>query len=162
MMKSTSCGICQKPKASLMCGICQTSICKNCAHFLDANHFSFLVSIPSELTKGTYCGPCFSEKVESHLEDYSACMDKAKSITVFDIADSKLTRNFKRKEKPFNVQDCADREEALMRLAFLTVKAGFNALIDVSITAKKVRSGTYQTTIYSGSGIPVHLNSTRL
>jgi hypothetical protein len=129
---------------------------------LEANRLSFLVSIPSELNHGAYCGPCFSEIVAPQVKDYDECLEKAKLITVFAIADSKLTRNFKRKEKPFKVNDCADRDEALMRLAFLTVKAGFNALIDVNIESKKIRSGTYQTTLYFGTGIPAQLTSNRL
>lgn len=85
-------------------------------------------------------------------------MERAKNLTVFFTADSKRTRNFSRKEKPIKVKDCTDREETLLRLAFLAVHANFNALIDVDIVSQKIRHGTYQTTQYSGTAIPVNLN----
>jgi hypothetical protein len=156
-----NCCVCQKPKATLECEICKSNVCKNCAQFIDENYFSLATNSHNQLKVGTFCGPCYSENIAQQIDDYNETIEKAKNITIFDITDSKLTRNFKRKEKPFSVQDCADRDEATLKLAFMAAKAGFNALIDVDIKSKKVRTGTYQTTIFSGSGIPVQLTTTR-
>ena len=161
-MEKPNCCTCQKPKATLTCGICKDSVCKYCAQFLDDTSFSFLAEIPQDLAAGTYCIPCFDAKVAPELEAYNDTMKKAKNIHVFEKDQGKETRFFKRLEEPFKVENCADRDETLLRLAFFTVRAGFNTLIDVDVVSKKVRNGSYQTTMWTGSGIPTHVDEARL
>lgn len=160
-MNNSSCCVCQKPKATLKCGICESAVCKYCAQFIEEDQFSFLPSIPKELKNTTYCGPCFDQKVAPEVAAYEQMVRDAKKLTVFFTADSKQTRNFKRIEKPLKVKDCTDREETLLRLAFLAVHAKFNAIIDVDIVSEKVRNGTYQTTKYSGTAMPINVTSER-
>lgn len=161
-MSHEPCCVCQKTKTTLQCGLCQGALCKNCAQFLEADQFAFLPTLPEKLKHSTYCGPCFSEHVEPEIHRYNEDLQKAKNLTVFFVGDSKLTRNFKRNEKPLKVTHCTDREETLVRLAFLAVQSQFNALIDVDIKSEKVREGSYQTTRYSGTAMPVNLTSQRL
>lgn len=160
-MEKSSCCVCQKPKATLQCGLCESPVCKYCAQFLDEDQFSFIPDLAKELRHSTYCGPCYDARVAPELQAYEETMQKARNITVFFNVDSKQTRNFKRTEKPFKVRDCADREEALLRLAFLAVQGQFNALIDVDIVSEKIREGSYQTTKYHGTGMPAQVTSTR-
>lgn len=108
------------------------------------------------LSHGAYCGPCYDFKVAPELEAYQEAMTAAKNIAVFFKDQSKETRNFKRLEKPYKIEGCEDREETLLRLAFFAVKDNFNAIIDVDITSKKVRTGAYQTQIWSGTAIPTN------
>ena len=68
----------------------------------------------------------------------------------------------KRAAKPFRVDDCTDRDETLMRLAFLAAKADFNALLDVDIVAKKVRNFGYQTSQWQGIGVPARVDREKL
>lgn len=82
---------------------------------------------------------------------------KARNVGIYFKDQGKETRLLKRSEKPVRVLDCPDREETLLRLAFLAVKAGFIGLLDVDIVATKVRDGAYQTSSWSGSGIPSNL-----
>lgn len=63
----------------------------------------------------------------------------------------------KRIEDPVVVNNCPDELETMMRLAFHAAEAGFNGLIDVEIINTKVRDGAYQTTTWSGSGIPANV-----
>lgn len=161
-MEKFTCCTCQKPKATLECGICKDYVCKNCAHFLDDDSFSFMAQIPADLAHGTYCIPCFDSKVASELESYNETMEQAKNIHVFEKDQGKETRFFKRLEKPIKVENCPDRKETLLRLAFFAVKGGFNTLIDVDVTSAKIRSGTYQTQIWTGSGIPTTVEERRL
>lgn len=160
-MENASCCVCQKPKATLQCGICVSAVCKYCAQFVEEDQFSFLPKTPPDLSHTTYCGPCFDAKVAPEIEAYEQAMKRAKAITVFFTGDSKQTRNFKRIEKPIKVKNCDDREETLLRLAFLAVHAKFNAIIDVEIISEKVRSGAYQTTKYSGKAMPTNVTSER-
>lgn len=158
-MKPTTaqCITCQKPKAQLECGLCHASVCKYCAHILDEDSFAFLRPCPVELTHEIYCNPCFIETVSAPLADYRETFEKAKDINVFLKAQSKETRLIRRKQEAIVVENCLDEQETLLRLAFGAAKAGFNGLIDVELIQKKVRDGTYQTSSWSGSGIPANL-----
>lgn len=161
-MEKSVCCTCQKPKAALECGVCKEAVCKNCAQFLEEGSFSFLSHIPENLAHSAYCSPCFDAQVTSELSEYNRIMELAKDIHVFEKDQGKETRFFKRKEKALRVENCADRDETLLRLAFFAAKAGFNTLIDVDVTSEKVRSGTYQTQIWKGSGVPTTVDEGRL
>lgn len=151
------CVSCQGTKAMLKCGCCESDVCKYCAHVLPEDQFSFLTSVPSELKHSVYCPPCFNLHVADAWEDYQLTMEKAKNINVYLSHQGKETRLIKRKEKPITVTQCKDHDEALMRLAFLAAKAGFNGLVDVDLVSQKVKIGGYQTLTWSGKGIPVNL-----
>lgn len=157
-----NCCVCQKPKATLVCGSCESSVCKYCAQFLDEDQFIYMTDVPADLKHTTYCGPCFDSKVQPAISEYEKIVEKAKNITVYFTADSKITRNFKRNEKPYKVKDCAEKEEVVMKLAFLAVKGNFNAIIDVDVKYEKILMGTYQTTKWSGTAMPAQITSARL
>ena len=162
VMEKSTCCTCQKPKATLECGVCKDSVCKNCAQFLDEESFSFLAQIPADLAHSTYCIPCYDSKVATELEAYNEIMEQAKDIHVFEKDQGKETRFFKRLEKPVTVENCPDREETLLRLAFFAAKGGFNTIIDVNVHSAKVRSGSYQTLKWTGYGIPTTVDERRL
>lgn len=157
-----SCGSCLKPSATLECGHCKDSVCKKCANFVEADQFSFMGQVPEELSHQVYCHRCYEEKVAPALTRHEEAMERAKNFPVFFTTQSKETRLIKRKEQPLTVQDCTDRDETLLRLAFLAAQGGFNALIGVELTSKKIKDGTYQTQVWSGTGIPVNADPKRL
>jgi hypothetical protein len=161
-MEKIACMSCQKLKANLTCGICHCSICKSCTQFLDQDFFSFQPNTAEELKSGTFCGDCFENKVRPEIEKYEKAMALAKDIIVYEKKQSKESRLFKRLELPVIVEQCADREETLLRLAFLAVQRGFNAIIDVDIKAEKVRTGSYQTSVFSGTAIPSYVDLSRI
>src|ERR1035437_2303760 len=98
------CSSCQKQKAVLECGLCHAVLCKKCTQFLDEDSFSFLKSIPEELTFN-YCTTCFEGKIRPQLDAYNEDMERAKDIVIFYKAQSKETRLMKRSEKPFKVEN---------------------------------------------------------
>lgn len=157
-MENSNCATCFKPNSQLICGICQAHVCKKCAVFLEEGSFSFLAEIPKDLSHGTYCPSCFNDKVSPELESYNETMERARNVTVFDKNQGKETRLIKRKEQPIRVTNCPDKEEAQLRLAFLAVKANYNTIVDVDIYPQKHRSGSYQTTIWTGVATPVNSN----
>lgn len=160
-MEKTSCTLCRKPKGVLSCGICKQNFCKKCTETLAKDSFSFFGKIPEALTHRTYCGPCYDEKVAPELFEYQSLMQKAKGVFVFVKGQGEETRLLNRNEKPIRVQACADKDETLLRLAFLAVKANFNTLLDVEISSKKLRDEGYQTTLWSGVGIPTRVDKKR-
>ena len=160
-MEKAVCSSCQKPKANLACGICASSLCKHCARGLDESDFDFLTPVPKELAHDFYCGPCYDAKVAPALADYYHTVDLAKSVFVFTKDMGKEARLIKRKEAPVRVEDCPDHDETVMRLAFLAAKGQHNALVDVVISDEKVRNEGYQTTRWSGVGVPATIDARR-
>lgn len=156
------CVTCQKSKASLTCGLCGAEVCKSCVHFVEDGAFSFLAEVPPALSHSAYCGSCFSVHVAEPMAVYEADVERAKDINVFMKNQGKETRLIKRTEKPVRVADCPDHDEALLRLAFFAAQKGYNSIVDVDLKPEKVRLGAYQTTVWSGTGIPAHVESHRL
>lgn len=148
------CVVCLSPKAQAKCGICQSDICKKCATTLESDSFSFLGEIPKDLNHYFYCGPCFVENVEPPLKAYRETMKKARQVSIFYKKQSKESRWFKRNEKPIKVE-CADRDESLLRLAFIAASTNFHLVVDVELTAEKIQNGGYQTSRWTAFGIPV-------
>ncbi|MGE0764671.1 MAG: hypothetical protein AB7N80_15455 [Bdellovibrionales bacterium] len=157
----TTCTVCQKPKANLTCGLCQELICKACAQFVDEDYFEFLSEAPTRFVQLTCCGPCFDIQVAPELDRYNQTLELAKNVFVFNKDQSKETRLIKRKLNPVRVVDCPDHDEAILRLAFQAVKVQCNAMVDVLVTPKKVKSGSYQTTLWSAQAIPVRIDADR-
>lgn len=157
-----SCLTCNKSKANLECGICKSTICKDCTQFLADDTFSFLATIPEHLAHTAFCAPCFDAQVAPELALYEATLAKAKEVLVFNKKQHKETRMIKRLEDPVKVDDCDDYAETVLRLAFFAAKADFNSLIDMEIVSNKVKIGTYTSTKFSGSGIPAQVTHDKL
>jgi hypothetical protein len=162
MMSKTVCSTCQSPKANLKCGICDCAICKSCTQFLNEEAFAFLEARPKYLAHAIYCNVCYDEKVAPELGVYNEQMERAKDVNVYFKTQSKETRTLKRKEPPVKVADIRDRDEALLRLAFLAAQLNYNGLIDVQLDSKKVIENGYTSSLWSGQGIPTHIDDKHL
>jgi len=162
LQEKSVCGICQKPKATLVCAMCQHPVCKRCRQVLEKDSFHFMPTIPVEFTHRNYCGLCYDAQVAPALETYHSTLRHARRVFIFDRRKGEQTRLMRRSEKPLRIEDGTDRSETLLRLAFLAAKAEFNALIDVEISAEKVRNSGYQTSRWSASGIPTKVDADKL
>ena len=158
-METQDCSVCRRPKGTLACGICLAPNCKKCVVKLEKDSFYFLPKIPLDLSHKFYCDSCYQAKVVPELENYNTNMAKAKNISVYVRGQGEETRFFKRKEKPITITDCSDKNETLLRMAFLAATENFNTLFDVSITLKKIRDEWYQTKTWSGTGIPTTITN---
>ncbi len=158
MSKLPNCLTCHKPKANLHCALCNEAICKYCAQFIDENGFSFLRKIPAELTHTTYCTNCFDSHVSQAYNDYNDKLEKAKEVNIFYKNEGKATRLIKRKEEPYKVENCVDRDEALMKMSFWAIEDGFNSLVDIELKSKKTIVNTYVTISWTGSAVPITLS----
>jgi hypothetical protein len=161
-METTVCSECLKPKAALACGICNTVLCKKCANFIDEDRFSFLPTIPIELSHGTYCGSCFAEKVTPELSSYDATIERAKDVFVFFKNQGKETRLVKRADKSYRIENCSDRDETILRLAFYAVIEGFNAVVDIDVIYEKSRAGSFKIAKWSGTGTPALIDPNKI
>lgn len=118
-----------------------------------------MAKVPSDLSHTIYCAPCFDSKVADELVRYNETMERARHINVFEKGQGKETRLIKRKELPVRVSECSDRQETLLRLAFQAAELGYNGIVDVDIRSEKVIVNSYQTTRYSGTGIPANFKA---
>jgi hypothetical protein len=121
--------------------------------------FSFLRKLPKELSHSVYCSPCYDSGVSAEHLRYEETMDKAKDIIIFSKDETKKTGHLKRKELPYKVEDCEDKDEAIMRLAFFAVEDGFNCLLDVHVTHRKIIVGSHKKTIYTATATPILIDS---
>src|SRR5262249_21962800 len=130
--------------------------------FVDENTFSFMNSPPDGVNFGSYCNPCFDEHVGPELDKYQQKMELAKNVNVFYSTQSKESRFVRRVEPPIKVENCEDREEVIMRLAFLAVQLDKNSIVDVDLKSTKVRNGAWQSSLWSGRAIPANIDDRSL
>lgn len=152
------CKTCKKPKAPYTCGICHEQTCKSCTQFMGEGSFLFQRVIPEVLTHTYYCSMCFDEQIAGPLSVYNETMEKARDIIIYGKDQTRLTRYIKRKEDPYKVEDCVDKEEAVLKMSFYAAEAKYNCLVDVELTAKKVMLGTYKKTAWSGTAVAVTID----
>jgi hypothetical protein len=117
---------------------------------------------PVELSHSHYCSACYTNVIDPALEEYNEIMERAKQMYFFFDEQKKPVPVTKRGKVRIFVKDCVDREEAIMRMAFIAAKQGFTALIEGNITSKKVRNEGYQKSIWSGEALPVYVDVERL
>lgn len=157
-----NCSSCENQKVTLECELCQSPLCKNCSQFVEENFFSFLEKIPVELQKTTFCPSCYANQILPEIETYNRDLERAKDILVFEKTQGKETRFIRRTEKPLKVSDCADREEVMLRLAFQSLRRGFNGILDFEATSEKEKNRSYNKVSWKGSAIPANIESNKL
>ncbi len=157
-MSKENCSVCQLPRATVECGVCESALCKGCESFLEPDHFSFWAVVPEELKLVHYCPDCFEQTVVPAQTKYEEIMAAAREVNIFFIADRNLPRVLKKAKNPISVQDCKDRDETILRLGFMAAELGFNSVIKVDVTAKQIRNLAYQTSSWQGTGMPVDID----
>jgi hypothetical protein len=162
MTDETLCISCRRPKASLSCGVCEEPTCKDCIHYLEPTAFSFLKVIPDDLKHDRFCTFCYEQKVAPALESYLEIMERAKGVYVFFTTQRKSFPLLKRSKDKVRVLDCPDRDETILRLAFLAAEQSYNALLDVDVTCEKIRTDNYQKSKWQGVGVPATVDAEKL
>lgn len=160
-MKNT-CATCRQPTADLDCALCENTICEPCNLAPPTGSFSLLKSIPEALSHKIYCRFCFDEKVEPELMKYEEIKSKADEVYVFFKTQRKEIPLIKKSREVFEVTDCDDRDETILRLAFMAAEQNFNAVIETDVIHKKVRNHAYQSTRWQGTGIPAMVDEAKL
>ncbi len=77
---------------------------------------------------------------------------------VFSKEEAKKTGHLKRKEMPYQIENCEDQNETILRLAFYAAQDGFNCLLDLELRHKKIIVGSHKKTIYSGTATPISID----
>ena len=161
-MAETLCISCRRPNAKHKCGICEEPVCKSCAQFLPAESFPFLTSKPEHLTHTYYCPACHSEKVAPEIESYDEIMSRAKEAFIFFTTQKAGLPILKKAKVPVKVEQCPDRDEAILRLAFAAAQAQYNCVVEVDVAHQKIREGAYQTTNWRAQGFPAEIDAVKM
>lgn len=161
-MSETQCVSCRKPNATRSCGLCAGGVCKGCVQFVEPTTFSFLPTIPPELSHPHYCSGCYASVVEPALAEYEETMERARGVFVFFTTQKKRPTALKKAKEQVRVVACADRDETILRLAFLAAREGYNALLETEIDSKKVRNAGYQRSEWSGVAFPASVDAAKI
>jgi hypothetical protein len=161
-MSTATCTTCLTAKAPYNCKVCETPVCKKCAHFFSEEQIPYLpYQIPQDIRGGgAFCNACYNEKVAPVVDHYEATLARAREVFVFFVEESKETRLIRRSEKTFKV-DGDDKDDIVLKLAFLAALAGFNAVVDIEVTGVKRRDGSYKLVSWSGSGTAAQVDAAR-
>lgn len=96
------------------------------------------------------------------MVNYNRMMQNAREVSLFYKDQGKETRRMSRVEKPIIVENCLDKDELILRLAFRAAEEGFNTLVDVDLVSQKVKQGNYQHLIWKGTAVPISLEPEKL
>jgi hypothetical protein len=142
--------------------MCEGPLCVKCDQFLKEGSFSFYTVVPDELKHTHYCTVCYTTHVEPAFESYNALMEKAKGLYFFFTTQRKPVPVTKRSKEKIFVENCPDRDETILRLAFIAAEQGYSAVIEAEVTSKKVRYEGWQKMMWSGVATPVFVDIEKL
>jgi hypothetical protein len=161
-MTSPNCEICLQKPVQLACGLCSKGVCKACHVHFDSQAFSFMSKVPEKLSKGSYCLHCYDAEIEPVEREYEKNLESAKDIYFLTKNYPGNIRVLRRHTKRVKVDDCPDRRETILRMAFFAVELGFNAIIEADLKSEKGRMGAYQSASWCGSALPANIDGPRL
>ena len=118
--------------------------------------------VPDILKHEQYCSPCYTQYVLPALSMYNDVMSRAKNVFVIDKPRRRPLPKLAQAKEPLCIEDCDDEQEVLLRLAFQAAELGYNSVIKVNVSGKKVRNGGYQKMIWKATGYPAQLDGVRL
>jgi hypothetical protein len=118
--------------------------------------------IPQDLSHGQYCLACWASKIQPALRRYNETMRRAKEVLILDTPRRRPLVILKKFDEPLCVEECQDREETVLRLAFKAAELECNSVIKAKITYTKVRNAGYQKMMWQGTGIAATLDSRNL
>ena len=96
------------------------------------------------------------------VDAYEENVARAKEINIFYKSQGKETRFIRRTEKLLRVDECLDRSEAIMKLAYMAATSGYNTLVDVEVEPRKIRNGGWQSSRWAGRAVPTQVEEEQL
>ncbi len=156
------CAACRRPKGQHECPLCQDHFCRNCVRFRVDSDFEFAHAVQENLSHSKVCMRCFDEQIAPELSRYEETLERAKQVIIITSAYRGHTPVTKKALTPVVVENCHDRDETILRLAYQAADQGFNGLIQTEVTAKKIRNHGHQKSEWNGRGLPAQLDENKL
>jgi hypothetical protein len=158
MSDTAICASCRRPNPTRQCGVCEGAVCKSCVQNLEPSTFALLPEVPKELSHTYYCQACYDEHVATELERYTEILARAEEAFIFFTSQKAFIPLIVKSKEIFRVANIPDRDEAILRLAFLAARKDFNAVMEVEVVGEKVRDGAYQTMKWRAQGHPAKVD----
>lgn len=159
MSTSSSCVICNNPKANITCRECDSSVCKSCIEFVGDALFEYDEYTDETSPVGHYCSSCYTTTIVPRLDVYNEIVERAKEVSVFSTEKSQESRLIKRTDVKLKIDECEDKEDLIMKLAYMAAKAGYNSIVDMDLVYTKTRDGSFKLANWSGTATAANLNS---
>lgn len=156
------CCACRTPRVSTECEICQEPACKKCILHLGEDAFAFLPDVPEQLKKSRYCPLCYDSQVAPELAIYDEILARAKEVVFLTEGYRGEVPVIRKSKVEVRIAACADRDEVILRLAFLAARDGYNAVIKSVVSSVKVRNHSYVKSEWSGHGTPAVVDEKKL
>jgi hypothetical protein len=156
------CCSCRTPKVTASCESCHDPLCKSCIIALEEGSFQFLPKTPEILTKSRFCRFCYDSSIAPELARYLETLEKAKEVVFLTSSYRGPLPMLKKAKYEVHHSGSPDRDELILRLAFLAAHDGFNALVQGEIISKKVRNHGYQRSEWEGRAIPASMDIDKL
>ena len=159
----TECLSCRKRAGPYSCVICEEAVCKPCSESLSDPLFIDLEKISAEQAAGRFCGGCYDREIAPKIASYEEVMEAAKQVFIFFKTQRKHIPLIRKSKVRVTVENCVDRDETILRLAYYAAKEGYNAVIDVDVDCKKIRAGgSTKTALWQGSGFPAEVDGAKV
>lgn len=159
---SEPCETCRTPEAPSKCDLCECALCKRCILKLPPGAFSMMSVIPPELSLSRYCRFCFDDKVQAPLTVYEETLELAKDVFIFFETQRKEIPLIRKSREVMKVADCDDRDETILRLAYMAAEQKYNAVVDTYVDGEKKRNHAHQTYRWSGRGTPALIDAAKM
>lgn len=159
---NAACSTCRAPRATTDCALCSEPLCRRCVILPAGDAFALDPQAAPELKLPRYCQRCHDDRVAAPLAAYEETLALARDVIYLPKTYKMQVQVLKKAKNEVRVEACADRDETILRLAFLAARDGYNALIQAEVERRKVRNHAYQTSEWSGHGFPATLDVERL
>ena len=156
------CESCRSPDADLRCENCDKALCEDCVLELEHDAFFYMPKKLEVLSHKQYCRFCMDDVVEPELQKYNELLDKAKETFVFFTTQKKEIPLIRKTKEKLSVVECVDRDETILRLAFMAAERGMNAVIEVEVSAQKIRNHAHHKHLWQGTGVPAMVDEAKI
>ena len=129
---------------------------------MESEAFTYMSKVPADLAHARYCPRCYDAKIAQAVIDYEAMVEKAKDVYFLTKAYPGYVRVLRKHTKRVVVEDCADRRDTIVRMAFFAAELGFNAIIEAEVESFKTRSHGYLSSRWKGSAMPAQIDGEQL
>lgn len=137
-------------------------MCEKCGAEPPRGAFQLQESAAPELKHLHYCPRCYTDRIEPALEKYVETLTLAREVFVFFVTQRKGIPLLKKSKETIRVTEQVDRDESILKLAFMAAERGFNAIIETDVKAVKKRNEGWQNNVWGGTAIPAQVDPAKM
>ena len=159
---AAACSSCRSPRLETHCKLCDAPLCRKCVLAPPQGAFFYLWPLPEELSHICYCQNCFQDKVEPALAHYETTLAQAREVFVFFTTQRKAIPVLKKAKEKISIDLQEDRDDTILKLAYLAADQGYNAIVECDLKSEKKRNEGYQHSVWKGSAFPAQVDAEKV